>query len=187
MRFTIVLVLLVLGGFTGTALAANAASDPSTTEIAKTVLDAVMHSNWWAAAAYGVILAVMAVRYFLPAAWKTGTKGDIVGTALAFVLAFAGAVGTVVIAPGAVMTAGVALTALKVGVAAIGVYNIVHKVAGWLLEWEALPSFLRPVLTVLTSLVGSNAVAKAEAAGAAAVQANPPTGLAGDATIREVK
>ena len=96
MRFAALLVLIFLGAFTGTALAADAvaASDPSLSEVTKAIFDAVMHSQWWAVAAYGVVLACIGARKFMPASWKTGTKGDIIGTATVFVLAFAGAIGT---------------------------------------------------------------------------------------------
>ena len=189
MRFMAALVLLCLAGFTGTALAADAVSstDPSLLDAAKAVFDAVVHGQWWAAAALVVVLLCAGARRYMPAAWKTGTKGDIVGTGLAFLIASAGAVATVMLAPGAAMTAGVALTAFKIGVAAIGGYTLIHKVLGWLSTWGLLPSWAAPILKLLASLVGSNAVKKAEAAGDKAVAAAPAKGLAGDAQIHEVE
>jgi hypothetical protein len=186
MRFTALLVLVFLAGFTGTALAAEAA-DPSASDTAKLVFDAVMHSNWWAAAAYAVILAMIGARKIMPSSWKDGVKGDVVGTASAFVIAFAGAIGTTFAAPGAVMSAGVLLTALKIGAVAIGGYTAIHKVVGWLATWGKLPAWLLPLLKLLASLVGSGAVAKAEAAGAKAVAADPPKGMKGDSAIVEVE
>jgi hypothetical protein len=44
-----------------------------------------------------------------------------------------------------------------------------------------------PLLKLLASLVGSGAVAKAEAAGAAAVAADPPKGMKGDSAIDAVE
>ncbi len=190
MRFTALLILILLGAFTGTALAADAvaASDPSMSETARMVFDAMMHSQWWAAGAYGVILAcALTRRYALPSSWKEGVKGDIVGTAAAFVMAFAGAIGTVAAAPGATMTGAVALTALKIGGLAIGGYTVVHKVVGWFAAWDKTPAWLLAVLKVVALLVGSNAAAKATAAGAVAVAASPSTGMAGSDTIKEVE
>ncbi len=189
MRFTALLILVLLGAFTGTALAADvvAAADPSLSETARLILDAVMHSQWWAAAAYGVILACIGMRKLMPASWKTGVKGDVVGTALVFVLAFAGAIATVAVAPGAAMTTAVALTALKVGLAAIGGYTLIHKLTGWLATWDKMPAWAMSVLRMVAMMVGSNAIQKAEAAGAAAVVMTPSTGLVGDAKITEVE
>lgn len=188
MRTFAFLALFMLGGFTGTALAANAvaAADPSLSDTTRAIFDAVMHSQWWAVAAYGVILTMIGARKVMPASWKTGTAGDIVGTASAFVLAFAGAIGTWALAPGAAMTVSVLMTALKIGVAAIGSYSVIHKLVGWLAGWGALPAWLKPILSILAGLVGSNAVSKAKEAGDAAVAADPPKGLQGDSTIVEV-
>lgn len=189
MRFTAALILVFLGAFTGTALAASAVApaDGSILELARPVFDAVMHGQWWAAAAFAVVLGVTIARRWMPAAWKQGAIGDITGTATAFVLAFAGAIGTWAIAPGATMTLGVLATATKIGVAAIGGYNIVHKLLGWLAAWSKTPAWLVPVLKLVASLVGSGAIAKAEAAGAAAVAASPSKGMAGDSKVIEVE
>lgn len=183
------LVLICLAGFTGTALAANAvsATDPSLSEAAKAIFDAVMHGNWWVAASYGVILAMIGVRKIMPEGWTVGTKGDIIGTACAFALAFAGSVATVMTAPGAAMSAAVLLTALKIGVAAIGGYTIIHRAIGWLANWSAVPAWAISALKLIAMLIGSNAVKKAEAAGDAAVKDNPPTGMTGDNTIKEIE
>lgn len=189
MRFTAFCILFMLAGFTSTALAADVAAtyDPSLSETAKAIFDAVMGSQWWVAASYGVILAVVAARKFMPASWKEGVKGDVVGTALVFVLALAGSVATVMAAPGAAMTTGVALTAMKIGAAAIGGYTVVHKVVGWLAAWGKLPAPAMAVLRLLAMMVGSGAVRKAEAAGTAAVVAKPPTGMTGDGKIVEIE
>lgn len=189
MRSIALLVLIFLGTFTGTALAADAvaASDPSLSETAKAIFDAVMHSQWWVAASYGVILSMVAARKFMPDSWKTGVKGDVIGTAVVFVLALAGSVAAVMAAPGAAMTMAVALTALKVGVTAIGGYTVIHKAVGWLAGWDKMPAWATAGLRLLAMMVGSNAVKKAEAAGAAAVAADPPKGMAAGDKIVEVE
>lgn len=187
MRLIAVTILAFLFAFTGTALAAEAASGPSMTDATKAIFDAVVHGQWWAAAALGVVFACAATRKYLPASWTDGTKGDIIGTSMAFVMAFAGAIATVMAAPGAAMTAGVALTALKIGIVAIGGYNIIHKVVGWLVAWGKLPAWAVPVLKLLATIVGSKAIKKAEALGNKAVVKVPATGLAGNDKIIEVE
>ncbi len=186
MRFTALLILVFLGAFTGTALAADAA-DPSLPDAARAVFDAVVHGQWWAAAAAAVVLACAAARKYMPATWKTGTKGDVIGVTTTFTMAFAGAVLAWAMAPGAVMTAAVCLTALKIAFAAVGGYTLIHKVAAWLVAWDALPPWALSAVRLLAMMVGSNAVKKAEAAGAAAVEAKPPTGMTGDSKIVEIE
>lgn len=189
MRFTALIILIFLAAFTGTALAADALSstDPSYSELAKAIFDAVMNSQWWAAAATGVVLACALARKYMPAGWKTGTTGDIIGVATTFLMAFAGSLAMVLVAPGAVLTGSVALAALKIGAAAIGGYTVIHKVVGWLSAWGKLPPWATSVLSLLAMLVGSNAATKAKVAGDAAVVANPPKGMAGDDKIIEVE
>lgn len=177
MKFIASLILIFLGGFTGTALAADIASDPSTSEALRQIFEAVAHGQWWAAAAASVIGVCAAIRHYMPESWKAGTKGDMAGVALAFATAFAGAVTTWAVAPGAVMSLAVLLTATKVGAVAIGGFTVIHKVIGWLIAWDKLPVPAVAVLKILASLIGSSAVKKAEAAGRAAVVANPAPGM----------
>jgi hypothetical protein len=189
MRSIAAFILIFLGVFTGTALAATAATPDSGSllDLAKPVFEAVMHGQWWAAAALAVVLLCALAKKYMPDSWTAGIKGDIIGTAMAFVMAFAGAIATWALAPGAIMTMAVVLTAMKIGFAAVGGYTVIHKVVGWLAGWSKLPAWLAPILKLLAGLVGSNAVAKAEAAGDAAVAEHPSTGLAGDTKIVEVE
>jgi hypothetical protein len=181
--------IVFLGAFTGTALAADAITPPdaSLLDLARPIFDAVMHGQWWAAAALAVVMIGALGRKYMPDTWKTGAKGDIIGTGMAFVTAFAGAIATWALAPGAVMSMAVVLTALKIGTAAVGGYTVIHKVASWLVASGKLPPWALAMLKMVTMFGGSNAVTKAEAAGAAAVVAAPPTGMAGDTKITEVE
>lgn len=190
MRLIAIFILGLLAAFTGTAFAAQAA-DPSgggsILDLAKPVFDAVVHGQWWAAAAAGVILMCALARKYMPASWTSGIKGDIIGTAMAFVMAFAGAIFTTLAGPGAAaMSMAVALTALKVGIAAIGGYNVIHKLASWAVASGKLPAWALPMVKLITKMIGSNAVKKAEAAGDKAVAKDPPEGMAGDETIVEI-
>lgn len=188
MRLIAIFVLCLLAAFTGTAFAAGSSPDgQSLLDFAKPIFDAVVHGQWWAAAAAAVVLGCALARKHMPAHWTTGVKGDIIGTASAFIVAFFGAIGTWFVAPGAVMSAAVALTALKVGVAAIGGYNILHKLATWAIASGKLPAWALPILTLVTKLIGSNAVEKAQADGDKAVAADPPKGMTGGDKVIEVE
>jgi hypothetical protein len=185
-KFIASLILLCLVGFTGTALAADIAADPVTSEVLRQIFDAVMRGQWWAAAAASVIGVCALVRHYMPASWKDGARGDVVGTATAFVISFAGAILTWAVAPDATMSSAVAIAALKIGFAAVGGYTVAHKVIGWLVAWGKLPAWATTVLGLIATVIGSSAVKKAEAAGAAAVAAAPAAGMAGAGTIREI-
>ena len=186
-RYISTLILIVLGAFTGTAVAASAAADPTASELAKSIFDAVMHGQWWAALAAGVIMACALARKYMPDSWKTGTRGDIIGVSTVFLMSFAGAIATWAIAPGAVMSLAVISTAFKVAAAAIGGWTILHKVAGWLVAWGKLPAWATSILSLITMLIGSDAVTKAESAGDAAVVATPAPGMAAGGTPTEVE
>jgi hypothetical protein len=178
------LILFSMFGFTATAFAAGEAApdNESLLDLARPVFDAVVHGQWWVAASAGVILACALARKYLPDAYKTGIKGDLTGTGMAFAVAFAGAIATWAAAPGAAMSGAVLLTALKVGAVAIGGYTILHKLATAFVAttWfkAHAPSWVVFAATYALKFIGSNAIEKAEAAGAAAVKANPAPGAA---------
>lgn len=178
-------VLVFLGFFTGTAVAADAVAEPSASEALQQIFNAVMHGQWWVAASASVIGACALARRYMPESWKAGTKGDIIGVSLAFVMAFAGAISTWAVAPGAVMSFAVIATASKVGAVAIGGFTIIHKVVGWLVAWGKMPMWATSILSIIATLIGSNAVKKAEAAGDAAVAANPAPGM-NNAEMKEI-
>ena len=184
MKEKVILILLTLFGFTGMAFAAGGppTDDGSWLELARPVFDAVVHGQWWLAASAGVVLACALARKYMPASWKTGVKGDLIGTGLAFVMAFFGAIATWAAAPGATMSGAVFMTAFKVGAVAIGGYTILHKFATAFAgtKWfkEHAPAWLVMFVTYGLKLIGSNAIEKAEAAGQAAVEAKPSTGAA---------
>lgn len=181
-------ILLFLGVFTATAFAAGTVpTDGSLSDYAQIALNAIAHGQWWAVGSLVVVMLCAAAKKYLPEKYQTGTLGDIVGTGIAFLFGAAVALASTALTPGFVMTLGTLGLAAKVGIGAIGIYNVLHKVLGWLGEWNALPSWLKPILNILGGLVGSDALAKAKAAGDAAVEAKPATGLAGDATVKEVE
>lgn len=182
------IILLVLACFTGTALAAGVATaDPDTSEVLRQIFDAVVHGQWWIAASAAVIGLCGLARKYMPESWKAGAKGDVVGIVTTFGIATAGAVITTLAAPGAAMSFAVIATAAKIGAVAIGGWNILHKVIGWLVAWNKLPGWAKSILNIVASFIGSSAVKKAEEAGDKAVAANPPPGMNAGGTPREVE
>ncbi len=86
------------------------------------------------------------------------------------------------------MSMAVMLAALKVGLGAVGGFVALHKLATALVatKWfqDHAPAWLKMGVGVILKLIGSSAIAKAEAAGQKAVDENPPKGAtetAGDA------
>lgn len=177
MKFVASLILIFLGVFTGTAIAADVAASPDATELLRQILDAVATGRWWAAGSAAVIGLIAVARHYMPESWKTGYKGDVVGIASAFALAFAGAIAAWAAVPGVTMSFAVAATATKVAIVAAGGFNILHKLIGALVAWGKLPAWATSILKVVAALIGSSAVKKAEAAGSAAVAAAPAPGL----------
>ena len=178
------LVGIALLSFTGTSYAAaEAIPDGSLLELARPIFDAVMHGQWWLGAALAVVFLCAMVRKYLPDAWGGKfIRGDVGGVFLAFAMSYGGAVSTVLMA-GAAMSGMVAMTALKVALAAVGGYTALHKLASALvaMRWfqEKAPAWLKLLVAMVLGMIGSNAIAKAEAAGKAAAEANPPTGANG--------
>jgi hypothetical protein len=173
--------------FTATALASTAAVSPdegSLLELARPIFDAVMHGNWWLAAAGAVMLLTAAARRHLPNGYGGRfIRGDVGGMVTAFTFAYGGAIATTMAAPGATMSAAVMLAALKIGGMAVGGFVALHKLAQALVatKWfqAKAPAWLRTGLGLVLSLIGSSAIKKAEKAGQAAVDAKPATGIVG--------
>lgn len=172
--------------FGATAAAQNAVlpEDGALLDLARPVWDAIVHGNYFLAAALGVIFLTAAAKKHLPDAWGGRlVRSELGGMATAFVLAFAGALANTWAAPGAAMTMAVLLAALKIGAFAVGGWMILHKVAlvlvGTKFWQDKMPASVKALVAIILKLIGSSAIKKAEAAGQKAVDANPPTGLTG--------
>lgn len=179
-------------GFHATAFAASAtdpgSSSPSLIDLAKPVLDAVMHGQAWLAAALGLVFLTAAIGRYgdkIPGVGGTIAKFDAsdAGRATLLLIAtFGGAVATALVAggPGAVMSLALAWAALKVAIGAAGIYSIAKK----LLEPLAskAPSWMQPVFSLVFWFLDRKAVdpvKEAETAGVDAVKASPSTGADG--------
>lgn len=188
LRTLAITVLLFLGLFTTTAFAATVVPTAGAiSDYAQLALSAIAHGQWWAVGSLAVVMLCAAAKKYLPAKYQEGTLGDIVGTGLAFLMGAAVTLATSALAPGFVFSVGLLGTAAKIGLVAIGGYNVLHKVLGWLADWKAMPTWLQPILKLVSSLVGSDAIAKAQKAGDEAVAAKPSTGLADGATVKEIE
>lgn len=188
LRTMCVAILIFLGVTTGTALAATAVpTGGSMSDYVQIALQAIAHGQWWAVGSLAVVMLCAAAKKYLPEKYTTGTTGDIVGTALAFFMGAGVAMATSALTPGFVFAISTLGLAAKVGLGAVGLYNVLHKALGWLAAWKAMPSWLQPILSLIGSLVGSDAIAKAQAAGDAAVKDKPATGIAEGATVKEIE
>lgn len=176
MKFIASLILIFLGCFTGVAVAADVAADPEVGDLIQSVLSAIVHGQYWPALCAAVVLLCALEIKYAPESWKSGPKGKVIGSAVALAAAFATTLGAALAAPGAMFTSAVAMTALKVGVGAIGGYNALSALTDWLLTFN-LPTWARAALNVVNAVIGRGAVKKAEAAGDAAVEATPAPGM----------
>lgn len=188
----LVVIALYLG-FAGTAIAASttvavvdAPGDGSIFDLAKPVFDAVRSGNGWLAAALALVLLVAGARRYgakrFP--WLTSKSG---GAAANVLLSFGGMLATA-FAAGSAPTWALALTSLKVSIVAAGGFTLIKELAVPALRWieSKAPAFARPYIGPLFNVLcnlfegrGTAAIAKAEAAGKAAVTAKPAPGLAG--------
>ncbi len=77
----------------------------------------------------------------------------------------------------------IALTAAKVGFYAAGGFMLIHKFASFAVgtKWYAdhVPAPVKTAIAFVLAMLGSSAVAKAEAAGDAAVASSPSAGVPG--------
>lgn len=189
--FVILSACVALGMFAGTAFAANAVSpdDGTLLDLARPIFDAIMNGQAWLAAALAVVFATAATRKYLPDAYGGRfIRGDVGGVLTAFSISFGGALATA-LAAGSSMSGQLALTGLKVALAAAGGYSVLHKLASAMIatKWyqSKAPAWLKTIVAFALGMLGSSAAARAKAidkskaAGSAAVAAKPAQGVAG--------
>jgi hypothetical protein len=171
-------VLVFLFSFTGTALAADLATDPSVTDLIKPIFEAVKSGNSFLAAAMTLVLLVaLARRYGISRFPFLGS--DAGGAAMTLVGSFGGALSTALLA-GSAPSLGLLSTALGIAVAASGGYSMAKRLLVPLLEKLATkcPAWMHPMFDLVLWVFGrSSAIAKAEKAGADALKADPAKGL----------
>ncbi len=175
---------LMLMSFAATAFASGATTtdEGSLLDMARPIFDAVMHGQWWLGASLALVFACAATRKYLPDSWGGKfVRGDLGGMLTAFAMSFGGAAATA-LAAGASMSGALAFMAVKVALAAVGGYKALHEIGKWFAAtaWfqTKAPNWLKMIVTFVLSMIGSSAIAKAEAAGKAAVEAKPAPGAA---------
>lgn len=192
MRSTIItavlVVLVVLLSFTATTFAANGAeaAGASLLDLLRPVVDAVLGGQYMLAGALALVGAVAAARRYAPWEWTRSDWG-------APVLVLAGSFGATLsatIAAGATPNLETFKTAIGVAVGAAGGWKLAKELLVPVLRrvQDKLPARLRPLMTVLLWVFenpGAARIAKAEAAGAAAVKAHPAPGVS--AVVGKVK
>lgn len=176
LQFYSMLILISLAAFTGTALAAGAASpdDGSVFDLLAPVLNAFTGGQWLVGAALGLALAAgLAAKYGSKRFPFLGTGP---GRALLVLTgSFGGAVATAIKA-GAMPSLGMFGLALKVALVAAGGYSLIKTLIGPLVD--KLPSWARPIVNaVIWFFEHRDPKAEAEAAGDAAVEKNPSPGV----------
>lgn len=202
LALAVLAVLVAAVSFAGTALAASgtvalaqiadvAPPDASWLDLVKPVLAALQSGNPALTAALALVLSTTLVRKY--GAGRTGklwqaVNSDAGGTALTF-LTSAGAASAAALSTGALPTLALLWASITFAAGAAGGYTAVRRLAVPALRWlEAkLPAKFRPFLSPLFNVVlwafesrkpSAATVAKAEAAGAAAVEAKPAQGAA---------
>lgn len=198
LALSVLAVFVAVVSFAGTALAASgtvalaqmadvAPPDASWLDIAKPVLDAAIGGHPLLACALALVLAVSLARTYGGTRFPF-LKTDAGGTALTFL----GTLGTALaasLATGSLPTWGLFSAAMTLAAGASGGYTAIRRLAAPALRWleSKLPAkfrpFLAPVFNVLlwafeSRKASPEAVAKAEAAGDAAVKAKPAEGVA---------
>ncbi len=135
----------------------------------------------YAGALLVILLVALSKRYLggtLP--WL---HSDIGGSTMALLLSGATACAAGLATPGAHLTFGLLKTALLVGAGAAGGFAVIKNllIEPLLKPLEAkAPAWAKPIFALVLWIFDKpDATVQAEAAGAAAVKANPPTGIAG--------
>lgn len=193
---TVALVAIGLVSFGATAFAAGAVAPASGSllDLAKPVYAAITAGHYIACAALALILAMAAARRYLPSLPKVGASigkflssdaGNAIST---LIMSFAGAVatGTAAGVHWGGLSTHLLWTSLLVGVTAVGGYEVLlHLFAAPVLAKIAKKwPWAAPVVDLLMWVFNKDsgnaaALAKAQAAGQAAVVANPAPGVAG--------
>lgn len=177
--------LVAFLAFTGVAAAAGAVVPPdgSLLDLAKPVYEAIAGGQYWLGAMLGLILATTAAKRYLPGRAGTFVNGEYGQPLTVLLLGFAGAAAAALLAvgPGAVLTASLAYSALKIAIGAAGGYTLLKQLlAPVLVKLQAkAPAWAQPIFAVLLwAFSKPSAVAVAEKAGEAAVVAKPGDGAA---------
>lgn len=177
-------ILVWIAAFTaGLALAASPAFADTISDAVREALDSFSAGNYSVAAILVVVALTAAARKYLPSRYPFW-RGDLGGSLLVLGASFAATLAAGV--PAAGWSWSLLWTSAKVAAAASGGYTLVKRIGGWLIGYASargwIPGWANVALTYALKMFqpkGEAAIVKAEAAGAAAVEANPGEGLSG--------
>ena len=181
-KYASLAILALLGVFTATAFAANVISpdEQSWFELLKPVYEAFMRGEKLYAGMLALVAAVALAKRYMPGkagAWINGKHGQPIAV---LVMSFGGAMATAISA-GTTPGWGMVKTAALIAAAAAGGYSMIKTliIEPFLRPWAAkAPTWIRWALDMVLWIFDKpTPVAKAEAAGAAAVAAKPGTGI----------
>jgi hypothetical protein len=176
----LVVALLSLTGVSVAFAATGVAEDASLLDLLQPVLAAVKGGQGFLAAALVLVLCVSLARRYAGSRFPW-IMSDVGGALLTLLGAFGGAAATALMA-GTAPSIGLAVTAFGVAFAASGGYSMVKRLGVPLLRklQDKAPAWMRPVFGLVLWWFGKpDAVATAEAAGDAAVEATPGPGIEG--------
>lgn len=171
MRYYLTAFLFMLLSFVGTSVAF--AQSDAIIELAEPVLQAIMGGQYAAAAALALVLAVALLRRYGVKRWPA-LGSAAAGSILVLVGGFGAALATSLLA-GSALSGTLAYSALKVSLLAAGGFSLLKPLIAAL--QRKAPSWLSPAFRLVSWVFDKpSKIAAAEAAGLAAVEANPGKG-----------
>jgi hypothetical protein len=170
---TVILILCVVGGFATAAYAQTVPEEPII-DLVRPVLEAVMAGNWWVAVAGALVLGTAATVRYAPWAWVRTGLGKL---ALLFGFTYGGAL--LAGLAGTPMSVDLAWSAFKLAAGAGFGYSAVTTLLKAVAGWGVAPHWVVRIALFLYDALTSKDIKAAEAAGDAAVAANPPAGATG--------
>lgn len=178
--------VLFLFTFSATAFAAGEVTptDGSLVDLARPIFDQVMAGHWIAASALALVFVVAVAKRYAPGKAGEFLHTDAGGSLATLLMSFGSALGLATVG-GAPWTWGMLVTAMTVAFAAAGGYALIKKLIVEPLTKSAwyntkAPLWLKSALSIVLWMFDRRvAETKAVAAGQAAVEANPPTGVSG--------
>lgn len=185
---TFPLAFLLLFAGVSRAAAGATGEEGSLLDLARPVWDAIMHGQYWLAASLALVVAVTLFKrygHLLSPKLAAFSHSDAGGALMTLLMAFGGALATGLAAVGvsATLSMAMAWTALKIALTAAGGYTLIRKlIVEPVLKPLAAkaPPWLQRILELVFFLFDKpQPIKDAEAAGDAAVAANPAGGLTG--------
>lgn len=182
-----VVAVALLGFFTSAQAAENLSPDDGNLlDLARPVFDQIMAGHYVAASALALVLAVALVKRYAPGKFGEFVHSDPGGALTTLLMSFGGALATATMG-GSPWSWGMLWAAGGVAVTAAGGYSLIKKlvIEPFLKPWSAkAPAWMRPILALVLWVFdkptsAAETIKDSEAAGEAAVVANPGAGADG--------